>query len=156
MDIHKRTINYCVKTGDGKIVEEGRIVASKDKLKSWAEARWQPWVGAMEATLFTHWVYDVLRPYAAELKVANPLLLKAITAVKKKNDRVDARMLADLLRCDLLPECYTMPAELRDLRRGDCQDSGLGGGGRSPFAILKCHPDAHGLSSLPVSPDPEA
>ena len=26
-------------------------------------------------------------------------------------------MLADLLRCDLLPECYTMPAELRDLRR---------------------------------------
>jgi transposase len=117
LDIHKRTINYCVKTADGKIVEEGRKVASKDKLKSWAEARRQPWVGAMEATLFTHWVYDVLRPYAAELKVANPLLLKAITAAKKKNDRVDARTLADLLRCDLLPECYTMPAELRDLRR---------------------------------------
>ena len=37
----------------------------------------------MEATLFTHWVYDVLRPYAAELKVANPLLLKAITAAKR-------------------------------------------------------------------------
>jgi transposase len=70
LDIHKRTINYCVKTADGKIVEEGRIAASKDKLKSWAEGR-QPWVGAMEATLFTHWVYDVLRPYAAELKVAN-------------------------------------------------------------------------------------
>ena len=67
LDIHKRTISYCVKTADGKIVEEGRKVASKDKLKSWAEARRQPWVGAMEATLFTHWVYDVLRPYAAEL-----------------------------------------------------------------------------------------
>ena len=33
LDIHKRIINYCVKTADGKIVEEGRKVASKDKLK---------------------------------------------------------------------------------------------------------------------------
>jgi hypothetical protein len=46
---------------DGKIVEGGQIVARKEKLKKWAEARRQPWVGAMEARLFTHCVYDVLR-----------------------------------------------------------------------------------------------
>jgi hypothetical protein len=33
-------------------------------------------------------------------------MLKAITASKKKNDKVDARTIADLLRCNLLPECY--------------------------------------------------
>jgi hypothetical protein len=33
---------------------------------------------------------------------------------------------------------------------GDCQDSGLVRGGA--FGILKCHPGAHGLPSLPVSP----
>ena len=40
----------------------------------------------MEATLFTGWVYDFLKPYAIELKVAHPAMLKAITAAKKKND----------------------------------------------------------------------
>ena len=44
-------------------------------------------------------------------------LLKAIAASKKKNDRVDARKIADLLRGDLLPECYMAPRALRELRR---------------------------------------
>jgi len=44
-------------------------------------------------------------------------MLKAITASKKKNDKVDARKIADLLRCDLLPECYMAPSTVRELRR---------------------------------------
>jgi transposase len=59
-------------------------------------------MGAMEATLFTGWIYDYLKPYAFELKVAHPEMLKAITAAKKKNDRADAEKLTDLLRVDLL------------------------------------------------------
>ena len=35
------------------------------------------------------------------------MMMKAIAASKKKNDRVDARKVADLLRCDLLPEFFT-------------------------------------------------
>ena len=30
---------------------------------------------------------------------------------------VDARTIADLLRCNLLPACYVLPPQLRDLRR---------------------------------------
>ena len=63
------------------------------------------------------WIYDYLKPKAQELKVAHPAMLKAISASKKKNDRVDARKIADLLRCDLLPESYMAPEELRQLRR---------------------------------------
>jgi transposase len=44
-------------------------------------------------------------------------MLKAIAASKKKNDRVDAAKIADLLRCDLLPECYMAPSEVRERRR---------------------------------------
>jgi transposase len=71
----------------------------------------------MEATLFTGWIYDLLKPLAQELKVAHPAMLKAIAASKKKNDQVDARTIADLLRCNLLPECYMAPSAIRDLRR---------------------------------------
>ncbi|MGD1081562.1 MAG: hypothetical protein ABR881_24845 [Candidatus Sulfotelmatobacter sp.] len=39
-------------------------------------------------------------PHAAAVKVAHPLMLRAIAASKKKNDRIDAGKLADCLRCD--------------------------------------------------------
>jgi transposase len=74
-------------------------------------------VGAIEATLFTGWVYDVLRPYAQQLPVAHPARLEAIFAAQKKSDVVDARKLADRLRCDLIPPCYMAPSEIRELRR---------------------------------------
>jgi len=71
----------------------------------------------MEATLFTGWVYDHLRPHGEAVKVAHPLMLRAIAASKKKNDRVDAAKMGDLLRCNLLPECYMAPVEIRERRR---------------------------------------
>ena len=116
-DIHKKTISFCVKAQDGTILEEGTIPALRKKLLAWAKARPRPWMGAMEATLFTGWIYDLLKPLAQALKVAHPPMLKAIAAAKKKNDKVDARMIADLLRCNLLPECYMAPVAIRDLRR---------------------------------------
>jgi transposase len=44
----------------------------------------QPWGAAMEATMFTGWIYDHLKPHAAALKVAHPLMLRAIAATKKE------------------------------------------------------------------------
>ena len=117
LDIHKKTISFCAKAQDGTILDQGTIVARRDTLVVWAKARPRPWIGAMEATLFTGWIYDLLKPLAKELKVAHPAMLKAIAASKKKNDKVDARTIADLLRCNLLPECYMAPCAIRDLRR---------------------------------------
>jgi transposase len=116
-DIHKKTISFCAKAQDGRILDEGIIPARRADLSVWAKQRTRPWWGAMEATLFTGWVYDHLKPLAQELKVAHPAMLKAIAASKKKNDKVDARKIADLLRCDLLPECYMAPSQIRELRR---------------------------------------
>lgn len=117
LDVHKKIIAYCVKTYGGKVVREGTIAANREALREWVQGMDRPWVGALEATIFTGWIYDFLKPHAHELKVAHPVMVKAIAASKKKNDRVDARKIADLLRCDLLPECYMAPSEIRELRR---------------------------------------
>jgi transposase len=116
-DVHKKTVNFCVKTADGQIVEEGKLAAARTKLREWAAARTGPWQGAMEATLFSAWIYDTLKPYAERLLMGHPARMKAITAGKKKSDRLDARTIADLLRCNLLPACYVLSPEMRDLRR---------------------------------------
>jgi transposase len=49
--------------------------------------------------------------------VAHPLMLRAIAAAKKKNDRIDASKICDCLRCDFLPECHMVSAEVRERRR---------------------------------------
>jgi transposase len=116
-DVHKKSISYCIKTADGTIVEEGKVPATHGALRQWAGKRSEPWQGAMEATLFSGWIYDTLKPFAGMLQMGNPSMMKAISAAKKKNDRLDARKIADLVRCNLLPECYVAPAEMRDLRR---------------------------------------
>ena len=116
-DVHKKSISYCVKTKDGTIVEEGRLRATREALRQWAGQRPEPWHGAMEATLFSGWIYDVLKPFAAKLQMGHPAQMKAIFAGKKKNDKLDARKIADLLRVELLPACYVGPAEMRELRR---------------------------------------
>jgi transposase len=116
-DVHKKSVSYCVKTKDGTIVEEGRLPATHEVLRQWAGQRPEPWHGAMEATLFSGWIYDVLQPFAAVLQMGHPARMKAIFAGKKKNDKLDARKIADLVRVNLLPACYVGPAEMRELRR---------------------------------------
>jgi hypothetical protein len=87
LDVHKKTIAYCIKSGAGKLIEQGEINAHRRELGQLAARLKKPWCAALEATLFTGWIYDFLKPRATELKVAHPAMLKAISASKKKNDR---------------------------------------------------------------------
>jgi transposase len=117
IDVHKKTVSVCVKEADGRIVQECSLPARRSDLAAWARSLGRPWVGAMEATLFTGWIYDALVKHAHALKVGHSYMIRAIAASKRKNDAVDARTLADLLRCDLFPACYMPPEIIRELRR---------------------------------------
>jgi len=117
LDVHKRKISYCVKDSGGKVHAEGSLAARRLDLDRWMKTLPQPWSAAMEATMFTGWIYDHLKPHAAALKVAHPLMLRAIAAAKKKNDRIDASKICDCLRCDFLPECYMASTAIRERRR---------------------------------------
>jgi len=117
LDLHKKTIGYCVKDASGKVHQQGKIGATRWELDTWLKTLPQPWTAAMEATIFSGWIYDHLKPHAAAVKVAHPLMLRAIAASKKKNDQIDAGKLADCLRCDFLPECYMASTGIRERRR---------------------------------------
>jgi transposase len=117
LDIHKKVIAFCIKTVDGHLVDQGKISADRASLSEWVNGLPNPWIGAIEATIFTGWIYDFLTPFAVDLKVAHPEMLKAITAAKKKNNRTDAEMIADLLRVNLQPQCHMLQENIRELRR---------------------------------------
>ena len=73
-DVHKKTISFCVKTAAGEILEEGVMAAQRPALQKWAMAGSQPLRGALEATLFSGWIYDTLKPYGEQLEAGRKTL----------------------------------------------------------------------------------
>lgn len=57
-----------------------------------------------------------LKPSSAGLEMAHPAKMKAISAGKKKSNTIDARTIADLVPCNLLPACYVAVPQIRELR----------------------------------------
>ena len=115
-DVHKKSIQFCVKSADGAICQEGRIRATRPALAAWCAQQKVPWKGGMEATMFSGWIYDALKPHAVNLKMAHPAMLKAITTGKHASDRLDARKIADLVRMDWIPSVWVAPPEIREMR----------------------------------------
>jgi transposase len=72
---------------------------------------------AIEAGNQTAWVYEVLVGMGAEVTVVNPNKVKLIAESRRKTDKVDARILCELLRLEALPHPVHMPgAPTRALR----------------------------------------
>jgi transposase len=116
LDVHKKKISYCVKMADGSISGEGEINATRGDLLELSRKLPQPCMLGMEATQFTGWIYDFLKGLVDQIKVGHSLMLKAICVAKKKNDRLDARKIADAMRCDWFPESYMPDEKIRELR----------------------------------------
>jgi transposase len=57
----------------------------------------------MESGYNYQYLYDPLRGEGYNVKIAHPLMVNAIAYAKVKTDKVDARILAALLRTDMIP-----------------------------------------------------
>jgi transposase len=71
---------------------------------------------AFEAAFGWGWLVELLEDYGFGPHLVHPLRCKAIASARLKNDKVDAAILAQLLRADLLPEAWIAPPEVRQLR----------------------------------------
>src|SRR6266542_255576 len=91
---------------DNDPFELARLVAS------WGE---RPEV-VLDATYGWYWAADVLADAGATVHLAHPLGVKGFAYRRVKNDELDARDLADLLRMGRLPEAWVAPPDVRGLR----------------------------------------
>jgi transposase len=71
---------------------------------------------AFEAAFGWGWLVELLDNYGFEPHLVHPSRCKAIASARLKNDKVDAHILAQLLRADLLPEAWIAPPAVRQLR----------------------------------------
>lgn len=115
LDVHLKTISYCVVDATGAIHKEGTIGAKLEEV-----ARVVRLYGVTQATLEAcgNWqpYYDVLVSLGVATALAHPNRVRAIAAARIKTDAIDARILAHLLRTDLIPEAWASPPALRPVR----------------------------------------
>ena len=71
---------------------------------------------AFEAACGWGWLVEMLDDYGFEPHLVHPSRCRAIASARLKNDKVDAHILAQLLRADLLPEAWIAPPAVRQLR----------------------------------------
>ncbi|MDG6996550.1 MAG: IS110 family transposase [Nitrososphaerota archaeon] len=114
MDLHQKTVQAVVKEEDGRIVKEAKLARDGKKILEFLDGTNAQVV--MESVLNHQYIRDLLKENKYEVKVAHPLMVKAIAYARVKSDRVDSKMLADLLRAKMIPESYIPDKDVRDLR----------------------------------------
>jgi hypothetical protein len=83
----QKTISYCVKDAAGRVQKEGEIGSTRRDLDCWIRILPQPRTIAMEATIFTGWIYDHLLPHAEKVKVAHPLMSERSLQPRRRTTR---------------------------------------------------------------------
>jgi len=117
LDVHKRVVEACLLDQQGNVVRRERFALNRRTLNTFATTVLRPADHvALEATTNCWTVADALRPHVAKVVVSNPMATKAIALAKVKTDKVDAYVLAQLLRCDFLPEVWQPDGATRKLR----------------------------------------
>jgi transposase len=103
MDVHKATTVVVVLNHLGKTVSEAIIETKGPSILDFLKGLRGTLHVTFEEGCQAAWLYDVIRPYVAEVLVCNP---KKITIQQNKADKPDARRLAELLRSGGLEAVY--------------------------------------------------
>jgi len=118
IDAHKRYSQISVMNDDGKIIDRQRVNNDRRSIK---EVIGCYGGNGAKAVLESGWnwglVYDMVKDCVDEVKVAHPLKVKAIAEAKIKTDKISADILAQLLRADLIPECYVRGRESQRIQQ---------------------------------------
>lgn len=116
MDVHREFAQLAV-LEDGLVRDEGRIGVTPEALRQWAEELRADDQVALEATGNSDAIANLLTPLVGRVVVSNPSKTRAIAEAKVKTDKVDARILAQLLAADFLPPVWLPDERTRALRR---------------------------------------
>lgn len=118
LDIHRKFIQVCVMDQMGVVSQELRLeLEEPDQLREFFRGfDPQDSQAVMEATIGWMWLADELQALGIEVHLAHMQGVRLIAESHRKTDRIDARILADLLRTDFLPEAYLAPPQVREDR----------------------------------------
>ncbi|RPJ28205.1 MAG: IS110 family transposase [Planctomycetaceae bacterium] len=116
IDLHARTMYVCILNQAGDILLHRDMQASPEPFLQAIAPYREDIVVAVECIFTWYWLADLCAQHGLPFVLGHALYMKAIHGGKAKNDRIDARKIAVLLRGGMLPQAYVYPAERRATR----------------------------------------
>src|ERR1700726_2317743 len=115
LDVHQATISVAVLDSAGKLVMEAILETKASTILQFIHGLCGSLHVTLEEGTCAAWLHDLLKPHVAQVLVCDPRK-NASMKVGNKNDRIDARKLADLLRSGLLSPVYHGENGVRTLK----------------------------------------
>jgi transposase len=116
MDVHRKRTQVAVLDERGEEVLNRNLPNDRGEISPLLLSLGDDVSVVFEAAYGWGWLADLLNELEVDTHLAHAKNVKAIASARLKNDKVDARTLAHLLRTDLLPESWLAPKDVRDLR----------------------------------------
>ena len=116
INLHGKTMYATVQDKAGSVLFHQNLPNSIDALREALNPfRGQVAVG-VESTFNWYWLSDACRREGIPFYLGHALYMKAVHGGKNKNDKVDSRRIADLLRTNFFPMAYAYPPAMRGVR----------------------------------------
>ena len=116
VDLHARTMYVCVLDQAGKVRFHRNLPCRADAFLQAIEPFREDLVVGVECLFCWYWVADLCAAESIEFVLGHAYYMKAIHGGKSKNDRIDSRKIAALLRGGTFPVAYVYPREMRATR----------------------------------------
>src|SRR5262249_52895867 len=116
IDVHRKRSQVAVVDTGGEVLANRNVPNGTEPILKVIGGLPPGAPAAFEAGFGTGWLVELLEDYGFTQHLVHPSRCKAIASARLKNDKVDAAILAQLLRADLLPEAWIAPPPVRALR----------------------------------------
>ena len=116
IDLHRRRSVIVVLDQDGEELWTRKIDNTPENLAAAIRDAGPAPEVVIEATWGWYWAADVITEAGGIVHLAHPLGIAAFENRRVKTDKIDARLLADLLRMGMLPEAWIAPPPVREQR----------------------------------------
>ena len=115
LDVHQATISAAVLDSAGKLLMQSILETKAATILQFVHGLRGSLQVTFEGGTCAAWLHDLLKPHVTQVVVCDPRK-NALLKAGNKNDRIDARKLADLLRSRLLSPVYHGENGVRTLK----------------------------------------
>jgi transposase len=116
IDLHARSMYVCILDSAGEVMVHRNLPAEPDAFLQVIAPYREDVVVAVECIFTWYWLADLCQSEGIPFVLGHALYMKAIHGGKAKNDKIDSRKIAGLLRSGMVPQAYVYPAEMRSTR----------------------------------------
>jgi len=116
VDVHPNKSQICVMDKTGQMILNKNFRNNFDNFNQIIQPFLPEIVIGCESTYTYYWLADGCHQAGIPFYLGHALYMKAISKKKQKDDKIDARTIADMLRTSFFPEAYPYPGEMRPTR----------------------------------------